>query len=407
MAISSIHINPVKANSEFHNKRLKEYDYVRKDLTPNNESWEAESLNEALKRINETYKKNTEQRMQKKATPIREGVVNINPETTMQDLHRLKDALYEKFKIKTIQIHIHRDEGHVKSKEWKQNLHAHMVFDWTDDKGRTLKLNMHDMSKLQDVVAETLNMERGQKSNKKHLSAIAYKVQEAEKDLEELQKKITEYINVTTPENIENYIEKTLFGKKINEDKLQELILSEKAKASIIEDIQKKNEQFKQETNSIIQTYQQKMSELENMEKDLDVEINELNKQKKEYIDKVRKIASQMQELENLRREKTEYEKLKAQYEKLKQYDGLDKSRRYIDESLHIRELYEAKVAQVVFTKLTQDNSYRSKQELYSDFCEEIKKYGFTETWEENLFFEVLEEDMNIQYTQAIRGRRR
>ena len=380
MAISSIHINPVKANSEFHNKRLKEYDYVRKDLTPNNESWEAESLNEALKRINETYKKNTEQRIQKKATPIREGVVNINPETTMQDLHRLKDALYEKFKIKTIQIHIHRDEGHVKSKEWKQNLHAHMVFDWTDDKGRTLKLNMHDMSKLQDVVAETLNMERGQKSNKKHLSAIAYKVQEAEKDLEELQKKITEYINVTTPENIENYIEKTLFGKKINEDKLQELILSEKAKASIIEDIQKKNEQFKQETNSIIQTYQQKMSELENMEKDLDVEINELNKQKKEYIDKVRKIASQMQELENLRREKTEYEKLKAQYEKLKQYDGLDKSRRYIDESLHIRELYEAKVAQVVFTKLTQDNSYRSKQELYSDFCEEIKKYGFTKT---------------------------
>ena len=66
-----------------------------------------------------------------------------------------------------------------------------MVFDWTDEQGKTLKLNMHDMSKFQDIVADTLRMERGQKSSKKHLSSIAYKVQEIEKDIEKLQKKIT------------------------------------------------------------------------------------------------------------------------------------------------------------------------------------------------------------------------
>lgn len=191
MAISSIHINPVKANSEIHNKRLKEYDYVRKDLTPNNESWEKESISDARKRINKAYKESTGQKIQKTATPIREGVVNLNPNNTMEDLHNLSEKLYNEFGIKTIQIHIHRDEGHAKSKEWKQNLHAHMVFDWTDELGKTLKLNMHDMSKFQDIVAETLCMERGQKSSKKHLSSIAYKVQEIEKDIEKLQKKIT------------------------------------------------------------------------------------------------------------------------------------------------------------------------------------------------------------------------
>lgn len=191
MAISSIHINPVKANSEIHNKRLKEYDYVRKDLTPNNESWEKESISDARKRINKAYKESTGQKIQKKATPIREGVVNLNPDNTMEDLLDLKEKLYNEFGIKTIQIHIHRDEGHAKSKTWKQNLHAHMVFDWTDEQGKTLKLNMHDMSKFQDIVADTLRMERGQKSSKKHLSSIAYKVQEIEKDIEKLQKKIT------------------------------------------------------------------------------------------------------------------------------------------------------------------------------------------------------------------------
>ena len=189
MAKSSIHIKPVKNNSEMHNKRLKDYDYVRKDLTHLNESWESESLTEARKRISREYRKTTGKKVQKIATPIREGVVNLNPYNTMEDLQALSEKLYEKFKIKTIQIHIHRDEGYAKSKEWKQNLHAHMVFDWTDEKGLTLKLNMYDMVEMQDIVANTLRMKRGQKSDVKHLNAVAYKVQQAEKGLEELQKK--------------------------------------------------------------------------------------------------------------------------------------------------------------------------------------------------------------------------
>lgn len=189
MAKSSIHIKGVKPNSEIHNKRLKEYNYVRKDLTPLNESWESESISDARKRINRTYREVTGKKIQKNAVTLKEGVVNLNPYNTMEDLQALKEKLYEKFKIKTIQIHIHRDEGHAKSKTWNQNLHAHMVFDWTNEEGKTLKLNMYDMVEIQDIVAETLRMKRGQKSDVKHLNAVAYKVQQAEKELEELQKK--------------------------------------------------------------------------------------------------------------------------------------------------------------------------------------------------------------------------
>lgn len=63
MAKSSIHIIAVKSNSELHNKRLKEYDYVRQELTPFNEMWEAESLSSARQRIQTTYEKNVGQKM--------------------------------------------------------------------------------------------------------------------------------------------------------------------------------------------------------------------------------------------------------------------------------------------------------------------------------------------------------
>ena len=203
MAKSSIHIKGVKPNSEIHNKRLKDYNYVRKDLTHLNESWEAESISDARKRINRTYRKVTGKKIQKNAVTIKEGVVLLNSDNTMEDLHALSEKLYETFKIKTIQIHIHRDEGHAKSKTWKQNLHAHMVFDWTDEQGKTLKLGMHDMVEFQNIVADTLRMERGQKSDKKHLDALAYKVQQAEKELEELQQQVSEQKNVIEGLNLD------------------------------------------------------------------------------------------------------------------------------------------------------------------------------------------------------------
>lgn len=55
--------------------------------------------------------------LQKKATPIREGVVVINENTTVTELHNFAVKREERFGIKAIQIYTHRDEGHWKEKE--------------------------------------------------------------------------------------------------------------------------------------------------------------------------------------------------------------------------------------------------------------------------------------------------
>ena len=203
MAKASIHINPIKSSSEIHNKRLKDFDYIRKDLSEKNEMWEERSITEVRKEIEEKYFRSVGQKMQKKATPIREGVVLLNPEHTMEDLFRLKEKLYEKLGIKTFQIYIHKDEGHWKGEKklkqhWAPNLHAHMIFDWTDTKGKSLRLNRKEMSQIQDIVAETLDMERGQRATvtgRKHLNPLEFKakvmldkiieIEKKEKDLQE------------------------------------------------------------------------------------------------------------------------------------------------------------------------------------------------------------------------------
>ena len=172
---TSIHVQPVKGGSEQHNKREKELDYVRKDLSYLNEYWEKDTQTDRLENIKSRYLQSTGQKMQAKATPIREAVVVIKSETTMEDLKRLSDAYRQRFGIDTFQIAIHKDEGYPKG-EWKPNLHAHLVFDWTNQQtGKSLKLNRQDMVEMQTITAEVLQMDRGVSSDKQHLSAIQYK----------------------------------------------------------------------------------------------------------------------------------------------------------------------------------------------------------------------------------------
>lgn len=112
MAKTSINIQPVKAGSEEHNLRIKQYDYVRKDLSHLNGSYIRERISPALERIKNNYQKSTGQKMQKKAPPIREGVVLIKQEHTPDDLVKLGKRLEERFGIRLIQAFTHKDEGH-------------------------------------------------------------------------------------------------------------------------------------------------------------------------------------------------------------------------------------------------------------------------------------------------------
>ena len=180
MQKSSINIQPVKGNSEAHNLRKTKLDYVFSSKTHLNQSVVMDEIGPTRQRLEELYKEKTGQKMQKKATPIREGVVIVGKKNNMKDLVKMSGRIEEELGIKTMQIHLHEDEGHQDrdSGEFKQNRHAHIVFNWINEEtGKSVKLNKQHMAQMQTIVAESLGLQRGQSSDKKHLHSMEFKAQ--------------------------------------------------------------------------------------------------------------------------------------------------------------------------------------------------------------------------------------
>lgn len=206
-AKASIHIKPCNiAQSEAHNRRDKEYlksldpkkIYIRLDLTSENETYispgmSGKTLQEYLNMLRDLVKEKTGRAMQEEdvkykdkngkthsrrgSSPLREGVVVIKETTTMEDLLKFTDSVQERWGINAIQIHIHRDEGHYEDVDhhmgWKPNLHAHIVWDWMDHStGKSRKLSAKDMSQMQDLLAEVLEMQRGQRKSETGLEHL-------------------------------------------------------------------------------------------------------------------------------------------------------------------------------------------------------------------------------------------
>lgn len=195
MKQTSVHIKPCKIDvSETHNLRKKHLDYVKQELSYQNESLIAtHDLRAHMERIKDCVKSKTGRSMQAKSQPIKEAVIVIQESTTMSELEKFAQRLKEAWGIQTLQIHIHRDEGHFTDGVWVPNLHAHLVFDWLDHQtGRTLKLTQQDFSTIQDMAAECLGMERGTPSTRKGLDAITYKVQAKQEELHSVQGLIEE-----------------------------------------------------------------------------------------------------------------------------------------------------------------------------------------------------------------------
>ena len=203
MAKTSINIQPCKvAQSERHNERRWELtedqkmrSKVREELSPNNERaiYDNRPLSQILEDIKNTYKASKGKKMHAKATPLREGVVVIKEDTTLEDLKRFTDEVQRRWGPRCVQAYIHKDEGHwAWDKEndwwgaWKPNYHAHLVFDWTDTHGVTYKLDKLAMQQMQSLLAETLGMERGESSEREHLNATQYANRQEMKKTKEL-----------------------------------------------------------------------------------------------------------------------------------------------------------------------------------------------------------------------------
>ncbi|MDF2831530.1 hypothetical protein [Chryseobacterium indoltheticum] len=189
---TSINFKAVKSDSETHNFRKKTFDYIRKDLTPKNEYWMEQKIADRIQKIEAYCKEKSGRKLQKNAMPVREAVVVIKEDTTMLELQNLAKRLEEELNIRVFQIAIHKDEGHTDkdTKEWKPNYHAHLVADWQDLKtGKTLKHQSFHYSKMQDLTAECLNMERGISGSRGRLEAIEFKIQQKEEDLKVLEER--------------------------------------------------------------------------------------------------------------------------------------------------------------------------------------------------------------------------
>ena len=238
-AKASDHVKPCNIEqSERHNRRDAEYIaslnprilYVRTDLSQDNESYvtpdmQGISLQQHYDAIKAMVKQKTGRAMQEKkvtvigkngkpkerngSSPIRESVVNIKPDTTMNDLLKYTKKVQERWGVRAIQIHIHKDDGHYENPDdpatWKPNLHAHIIWDWMNhETGKSFKLDKKDMEQLQDMAAETLEMERGQRkaeTGRKHLEHNDFILSQQKKKSAELDIEIAEKIDRLNAEN--------------------------------------------------------------------------------------------------------------------------------------------------------------------------------------------------------------
>lgn len=220
---TSINIKPCNiGSSEAHNRRTAEYlanirkekFYIRTDLMAGNETWVAPDFSEATltdryNQIAAMVKEKTGRAMQTKdrervnkktgkvtivrgSTPLKEGVVVIKGDTTMEQLRRFCEVCRERWGITALQVFIHRDEGHYgtpgDNATWKPNLHAHIVWDWMNhETGKSCKLDEKAMSEMQTVLAECLEMERGiskEITGKEHLERTDFIINKQKQETE-------------------------------------------------------------------------------------------------------------------------------------------------------------------------------------------------------------------------------
>ena len=220
---TSVNIKPCNiGSSEAHNRRTTEYlanirkekFYIRTDLMTGNETWVSPDFSEATltdryNRIAAMVKEKTGRAMQTKdrervnkktgkvtivrgSTPLKEGVVVIKGDTTMEQLRRFCEVCRERWGITALQVFIHRDEGHYgtpgDNATWKPNLHAHIVWDWMNhETGKSCKLDEKAMSEMQTVLAECLEMERGiskEITGKEHLERTDFIINKQKQETE-------------------------------------------------------------------------------------------------------------------------------------------------------------------------------------------------------------------------------
>ena len=350
MAIkSSIHIKPCNiSSSEAHNLRTPEYMrnigeskiYLIPELVADNEHWidpriADYDLQTHYDNIKQMVKAKTGRAMQEKererktksgkiikvagCSPIREGVLLIKSDTTLEDVRRFGEECQERCGITPLQIFLHKDEGHwlsgkpnaddmesfqIGSRWFKPNYHAHIVFDWMNhETGKSYKLNDDDMTQMQTLLSEILSMERGQskaETGKEHLERNDFIIEKQRAELERIE------VERQHKEHQIDLAEQKLKQVKseIRTDKLKSVAtdaatalasgVSSLFGSGKMKSLERKNEDLRDEIAIRDETIKQLQSDIKQMQVEHQKQMQEVkrsyeeeNRKQSEYIDKI------------------------------------------------------------------------------------------------------------------------
>ena len=350
MAIkSSIHIKPCNiSSSEAHNLRTPEYMrnigeskiYLIPELVADNEHWidpriADYDLQTHYDNIKQMVKAKTGRAMQEKererktksgkiikvagCSPIREGVLLIKSDTTLEDVRRFGEECQERWGITPLQIFLHKDEGHwlsgkpnaddmesfqIGSRWFKPNYHAHIVFDWMNhETGKSYKLNDDDMTQMQTLLSEILSMERGQskaETGKEHLERNDFIIEKQRVELERIE------VERQHKEHQIDLAEQKLKQVKseIRTDKLKSVAtdaatalasgVSSLFGSGKMKSLERKNEDLRDEIAIRDETIKQLQSDIKQMQVEHQKQMQEVkrsyeeeNRKQSEYIDKI------------------------------------------------------------------------------------------------------------------------
>ena len=350
MAIkSSIHIKPCNiSSSEAHNLRTPEYMrnigeskiYLIPELVADNEHWidpriADYDLQTHYDNIKQMVKAKTGRAMQEKererktksgkiikvagCSPIREGVLLIKSDTTLEDVRRFGEECQERWGITPLQIFLHKDEGHwlsgkpnaddmesfqIGSRWFKPNYHAHILFDWMNhETGKSYKLNDDDMTQMQTLLSEILSMERGQskaETGKEHLERNDFIIEKQRAELERIE------VERQHKEHQIDLAEQKLKQVKseIRTDKLKSVAtdaatalasgVSSLFGSGKMKSLERKNEDLRDEIAIRDETIKQLQSDIKQMQVEHQKQMQEVkrsyeeeNRKQSEYIDKI------------------------------------------------------------------------------------------------------------------------
>jgi hypothetical protein len=307
---SSIHIQKASGGSVHHNSR-ENFSHSVVFTDEKNEVWNNAKdsftiYRDELKIRSEAYSNSTGQKLQSRAVTQLSAVLNLEQHHTMKDLEPIKKYLEKEFDTKVYQMAIHRDEGKLKENSTgnylvsgtdfflnpkdnnlyydkkytkplnlenytiEKNYHAHIEMMGLKSNGKAIRqdMNKFKLSKLQDFVAESLQMERGKN----------YRIEKSSKRLDTHEfkkaKKIENNVIRSAKEHIKTIKKETVSLAKAKElqaeiKQLREELKENKATRADYAALEKTNKELKAEIKNKTLTVDQLQQEIKDLKTNL------------------------------------------------------------------------------------------------------------------------------------------